>query len=104
MRKHIVLLSVVLLVATAALYAHTPILLCWDNGDGTISCEGGFSDGSPAKGVEIRVEDPKGKVLLKGVLDKNNEFTFKKPEGKFTVIFDAGPGHVVKMESSKIKE
>ncbi|MEL3906823.1 MAG: hypothetical protein P1P65_07340 [Treponema sp.] len=104
MKKRLFLLGFALLAVTAVLYAHAPILLCWDNGDGTVSCEGGFSDGSSAKGIEIRVEDPKGKVLLKGKLDKNSEFTFKKPEGKFTVIFDAGPGHVVKVPSSKIKE
>ncbi|MBK1637032.1 hypothetical protein CKO19_14985, partial [Rhodovulum adriaticum] len=28
--------------------AHTPLCACYDNGDGTVLCEGGFSDGSSA--------------------------------------------------------
>lgn len=102
MKKQLFLLSFLLFAVSVSLYAHAPILLCWDNNDGTISCEGGFSDGSSAKGIEIRVEDEAGNVLLKGKMDKNSEFTFKKPDGKFIVIFDAGPGHVVKVKSSKI--
>lgn len=101
-KKRLVLCSLLLLIA-GLVFAHTPILLCWDNGDGTVTCEGGFSDGSSAKGVEIRVEDESKKVLIKGKIDKNGEFTFKRPEGSFVVIFDAGPGHIVKMKSSKIK-
>ena len=103
MKKQIIFISALLVVTAAVLYAHAPILLCWDNGDGTVTCEGGFSDGSSATGTEVRVEDEKGKVLVKGKIDKNGEFTFKKPEGKFVVIFDGGPGHIVKVSSSKIK-
>ncbi len=102
MRKHLSVFAAFLFLIAGTLYAHAPILLCWEE-NGTISCEGGFSDGSPAKGIEIRVETEAGKVLIKGKLDKNSEFSFKKPEGKFIVIFDAGPGHVVKVKSSKIK-
>ena len=32
--------------------AHTPLCSCYDNGDGSVECEGGFSDGSSA-GAEI---------------------------------------------------
>ena len=35
--------------------AHTPLCSCYDNGDCTVTCEGGFSDGSPAAGVQMRV-------------------------------------------------
>lgn len=37
--------------------AHTPLFSCYDNGDGSVTCEGGFSDGSSAAGVAVRVED-----------------------------------------------
>ncbi|MDI6890300.1 MAG: hypothetical protein QMC83_05085 [Thermodesulfovibrionales bacterium] len=84
-------------------FAHTPICNCFDNGDGTITCEGGFSDGSSAAGVNMSVVDKAGKVLVKGKMDKNSEFTFKKPNVPYTVIFDAGPGHVVKVEGKNIK-
>ncbi|MCR5813493.1 MAG: hypothetical protein K6G15_03225 [Desulfovibrio sp.] len=75
--------------------AHSPIFDCSDNGDGTISCEGGFSDGSSASGVAIHVQDASGKVLEELKLDKNSEITFKKPAGDYKVMFDAGAGHQV---------
>jgi hypothetical protein len=36
----------------AQVWAHTPLCSCYDNGDGTVTCEGGFSDGSSAAGVQ----------------------------------------------------
>ena len=89
MKKRNAFILCLLVLGAAFVFAHTPILVCYENGDGTITCEGGFSDGSSAKGVEIR--------------DKNSEYTFKKPKGSFIVIFDAGPGHVVKVKSEDIK-
>lgn len=83
-----------ILVAASSLFAHSAIMNCFDNGDGTITCEGGFSDGSSASGVEFRVEQD-GKVLLKDKMSKNSEFTFKKPSGTYTAIFNAGEGHQV---------
>ena len=61
--------------------AHTPLCSCYDNGDGTITCEGGFSDGSSASGVQMRVEDNAGGILVKGKMDEDSEFTFDKPSG-----------------------
>lgn len=43
-------------LACAFVFAHTPLLSVFDNGDGTITCEGGFSNGASAEGVEIRIE------------------------------------------------
>ena len=85
-------------------YAHTPLCSCSDEGDGTILCEGGFSDGSSAAGVKIRVVDSQGKVRIEGVMNEDSEFTFKKPDVPYTVIFDAGPGHLVKVPSTDITE
>lgn len=83
-------------------YAHTPLCSCYDNEDGTVTCEGGFSDGSSAAGVTMLVVDKSGKVLIKGKMNEDSEFTFKKPDVPYTVIFDAGPGHVVKIDSKDI--
>lgn len=92
-----VFFSLILASAGTAL-AHTPVCSCYDLGDGKIVCEGGFSDGSSARGVKIRVVDEEGNVLVKGKMDEFSEFEFKKPEEKpFTIIFDAGPGHKVKI-------
>jgi len=96
-------LTLVLFMATYA-FAHTPLCSCYDNGDGTITCEGGFSDGSSAAGVKMTVTDAGGKVLIEGTMNEDSEFTVKKPEGDYTVIFDAGPGHAVKVPGSEITE
>ncbi|OPY70687.1 MAG: hypothetical protein A4E57_00304 [Syntrophorhabdaceae bacterium PtaU1.Bin034] len=90
---------------TSQVYAHTPLCSCFDSGDGTITCEGGFSDGSSAAGVSMEVRDAAGKTLTKGRMDKLSTFTFKKPAtGAYKVVFDAGPGHVVEVDSKDITE
>lgn len=89
---------------TSGVFAHTPLCLCSDEGDGTILCEGGFSDGSSAAGVKIKAVNSEGKMLIKGVMNEDSEFTFKKPEGPYKVIFDAGPGHEVEVPGSEITE
>lgn len=101
-------------LACAFVFAHTPLLSVFDNGDGTITCEGGFSNGASAEGVEIRIEkndkaiklyDEKGTLLgTKAKLNKAGELTVKRPKGDFVVIFDAGPGHVVKVMSKDIEK
>lgn len=84
-------------------FAHTPIMSCIDEGDGTITCEGGFSDGSGAGGVEFRLEK-EGKTLLKDKLNSQSEINFKKPDGDYTAVFDAGPQHEVYIQSKDIRE
>ena len=107
MRKKLTILAAILaftILLIPCAFAHTPLCSCSDEGDGTILCEGGYSDGSSAAGVEMRVLDSTGKVIVKGKMDEDSEFAFKKPEGEYTVIFDAGPGHEVKVPSSEITE
>lgn len=84
--------------------AHTPLCSCYDNGDGTITCEGGFSDGSSASGVKIRVESGGGEILLEGKMDAYSEFTFEKPAEAYRVVFDAGEGHSVEVDGKDIFE
>ena len=93
---------VMMLLMTGLSYAHTPLCSCYDNGDGTITCEGGFSDGSSAAEVLMRVEDNGGKVLIKGKMDEDSEFTFQKPSGPYKVIFDAGEGHIVEIDGKEL--
>jgi len=107
MKRAFLSLAVVLILGlflTSLSYAHTPLCSCSDEGDGTILCEGGFSDGSSAAGVKMKVVDASGKTLVKGKMNEDSEFTFKKPAGEYTVIFDAGPGHVVKIPGTEITE
>ena len=102
---------------TSQAFAHTPICFCYDNGDETITCEGGFSDGASAAGVVIRVVDDNDEVIavknkgrggeiiyLNGKMDEDSEWTFVKPKKSYKVIFDAGPGHVVEIEGEDIAE
>lgn len=89
---------------SGAAFAHSPILNCFDNGDGTITCEGGFSDGSSASGVKMRITDAEGKDILEGKMNEDSEYSFNKPETDYKVIFDAGEGHAVEVEGSKIVE
>ena len=84
--------------------AHSAVCTCFDNGDKTVTCEGGFSDGSSATGVSIRVFDAHDKVLSEGKMDGKGTFTFKKPEVDYHVIFDAGEGHVVTIDGGDITE
>ena len=85
-------------------FAHTPLCSCYDNGDGTITCEGGFSDGSSASGVEMRILDKDDKVMIKGKMNEDSEFTVDKPVGPYKVVFDAGPGHLIKVDGKDIME
>ena len=92
-----------LFMAAPAL-AHTPLCSCWDEGDGNITCEGGFSDGSSAQGVIMYVKEKNGKTLIKGQMNEVSEFSFKKPSQPYTVIFDAGEGHKVEVNGEAILE
>jgi hypothetical protein len=84
--------------------AHTPLCSCYDFGDNTILCEGGFSDGSSASGVAMSVMDGDGKVLIKGKMNEDAEFEFQKPSGEYKVLFDAGPGHKIEVDGKDIVE
>jgi hypothetical protein len=103
-RAFLIGLTALFLFAAGQVSAHTPICSCYDNGDGSITCEGGFSDGASAAGVGMTVMGADGKVLIKGKMDQGSEFTFKKPSGPFKVQFNAGPGHVVEVEGKEISD
>ncbi|AIW12945.1 hypothetical protein VITU102760_17830 [Vibrio tubiashii] len=100
--------STLLLLASAALpslaFAHTPLFSCYDFGDNTILCEGGFSDGSSAAGVEILVVDGSGTELIKSEINEDGEIEFNKPQGAYKVLFNAGPGHSIEVDGKDIVE
>jgi hypothetical protein len=103
MRTLIVVATLVLIDATLA-QAHTPLCSCFDNGDESITCEGGFSDGSSASGVAMRVKSSGDTVLLEGKMNEDSEYTFDKPKGEYTVVFDAGEGHQITVSGKEIVE
>ena len=91
-----------MLLGAGVAHAHSPVCNCLDNGDNTITCEGGFSDGSSASGVKMRVLSADGAVIKEGSMDKNSEFTFAKPEVAYKVVFDGGEGHSIEIDVKKI--
>lgn len=97
-------LLILLVMSVSVASAHTPLCSCYDNGDETVTCEGGFSDGSSASGVEMKVVDKQGKILIKGKMSEDSEYTFDKPSGEYTVLFDAGEGHAIEVDSKEITE
>ena len=104
-RSRLVLASLPLLtLAATAVYAHNAICDCFDNGDETITCEGGFSDGGKAVGVPMRVLDSAGKILIDGKMSEKSDFTFAKPKVDYRVEFDAGQGHVVTIDGRDIEK
>jgi hypothetical protein len=103
-RRTLAGLSVPLALLAAAAYAHNAICDCFDNGDETITCEGGFSDGGKAVGVPIQVLDQAGKVLIEGVMDKTSSFKFARPKVAFRVKFNAGEGHIVTIDGRDIEK
>ncbi|MGB6328424.1 MAG: hypothetical protein WBF48_05820 [Halarcobacter sp.] len=87
----------------SSMFAHSAIMSCFDNGDGTITCEGGFSDGSSASGVKFHVlQDDKN--IYESKMSEDSEVTFKKPSGAYTAVFNAGEGHKVYIKGSDITE
>ena len=100
MFKKILVASILL---SSSLFAHTAIMSCFDNGDGTVTCEGGFSDGSSASGVKFRIEQ-NNKAILSDKMSEDSEFTFKKPNSDYTAVFDAGEGHKVYVSGNDITE
>lgn len=106
MKRNITILGILAMGAFiyGTAFAHTPLCACYDNGDDTVTCEGGFSDGSTTIGVGMYVEDSSGNVLLKGKMDEDGKFTFDKPDGAYTVVFDAGDGHAIEIDGKDIVE
>ncbi|XPV75046.1 MAG: hypothetical protein ACNI27_10425 [Desulfovibrio sp.] len=92
------------LMVSAPAFAHSPLFDCFDNGDGTVTCEGGFSDGSSASGVAVHVKGVEGNVLKELKMNADSEVTFDKPTTGYMVEFDAGDGHSVGVNGADIVE
>jgi hypothetical protein len=100
--RYQVIAGLILAFAGAVAQAHTPLFDCYDNGDDTLTCEGGFSDGASAEGVDVRLVDAQGKVLQQGALDVAGSITFTRPAGEFSVVFSAGSEHSITVLGDEI--
>ncbi|MFI3270676.1 MAG: hypothetical protein R3Y11_01045 [Pseudomonadota bacterium] len=82
--------------------AHSALLNCFDNADGTFTCQGGYSDGSSATGIRIVVMDKSGTMLQEAQLNADSEVVLPYPNGDFRVLFDGGSGHSVEITGDVI--
>ncbi|EEO26772.1 hypothetical protein [Helicobacter winghamensis] len=101
--KKLLILSGIVLGLSSSVFAHTAIMNCFDNGDGSVTCEGAFSDGSSASGVNFYVKQ-NGKNLIETKFNEHGEAVFKKPNGEYEAVFFGGEGHEVKILGSSILE
>lgn len=93
-----------LLLGAGPALAHNPMCECEAIGTDQVKCTGGFSDGSGAAGVTLDVIGYDESVLVPGKLGDDSSMVFKRPDGEFYVLFDAGPGHVVEVDHVDIGE
>ncbi|MFT4013716.1 MAG: hypothetical protein QM682_09985 [Paracoccus sp. (in: a-proteobacteria)] len=91
------LACVLLALSAPPAAAHYPFCNCAALGE-TITCNGGFSDGTSAEGVRLDVISYDEDVLVPAKFDAASKVQFPKPEGEFYILFDAGPGHVVEVD------
>ncbi|OFV46440.1 hypothetical protein RP300_01926 [Oligella urethralis] len=88
---------------STAVYAHAPLLNC-ERQNAQVVCQGGFSDGSSAFGVQIDVKNYDEKTLFSGKLDESGKIAFDIPKDEeFFVRFDAGPGHILELDHADIQ-
>lgn len=85
-------------------FAHSALFNCFDNADGTLTCQGGFSDGSSATGVSIIIKDSSGRILQEANLNSNSEVLLQKPQGDFRVLFNGGSGHSIEVNGRNITQ
>ncbi len=89
--------------ATPAL-AHAPLLDCYADGEATITCEAGYSDGASAVNQVIRVRDGDHRLLFEDRFGENGAFSFPRPEAvEFHVQFEGDQFHSVIVYSSDIE-
>lgn len=91
-----------LMLAAGPALAHNPMCECEPVDTDQVKCTGGFSDGSGAPGVTLDVIGYDEQVLVGGKLNEDSSLTFKRPDGEYYVLFDAGPGHVVEVDYADI--
>ncbi len=109
-------LAIIFIIAAATLWAHTPLLYVEDNYDGTITVEGGFSNGAAIAGLSLMIVDAadydgpdktvNGKRLLfETKFDDSGIAELIKPAvEKYIVIFNGGPGHSVSIVGPSLEE
>ena len=76
-------------------FAHAALLSCYDNEDGTIDCEAGYSDGATSAGQSLLVLRDDQRLLHEFTFDETGVLTFDKPDTGFIVEFHGDSSHIV---------
>lgn len=90
------LIAIVLGAATlfaGSAFAHPPLCICKMIDATTVRCEGGFADGTGVPGVKLDVIRYDESVVLETKFGADSTVSFKRPEGEFYILFDAGAGN-----------
>ncbi len=87
-----VILAAMSLFAVSA-SAHPPFCVCKMIDATTVRCEGGFANGTGVPGVKLDVIRYDESVVLETTFGADSTVTFKRPDGEFYILFDAGPGN-----------
>ncbi|WP_319798494.1 hypothetical protein [Nitrobacter sp.] len=93
--------AVTLSISTA--WAHPPFCICKMIDATTVRCEGGFADGTGVPGVKLDVIRYDESVVLETKFSANSTVSFKRPEGEFYILFDAGPGQSFDVDYKDIR-
>lgn len=75
-----------------AAWAHPPLCVCKMIDATTVGCEGGFADGTGVPGVRLDVVRYDESIILQTSFEADSTVSFRKPDGEFYMLFDAGPG------------
>lgn len=94
-------LGSVMLVSAAA-SAHNALISCFDNEDGTITCEAGYSDGASSAGQVVRVLQTNKRLILEDKFKKDGTYTFKKPDVAFYVEFIGDAAHLATFDGDDL--
>lgn len=103
--RHYRLFILPMLLASQPVLAHEvhiPVGKCWAEAK-QISCEGGESDGHPLLDALVEVISYDEKTLFSGKLDDKSRIRFQRPDGKFYILIDAGPGQVIELDWTDIR-
>lgn len=87
-----------------AAQAHESYMDCFDNKDGTATCQAGYEDGSPPGAQDrILIKDEKGKTLIEAHFGEDGSFTFEQPAGNFMMVFIGGEiGHTKRINAGDL--
>lgn len=96
--------ALALLALVPAAHAHESYMDCFDNGDGTVTCQAGYVDGAPPnEGDRILIKDAGGKTVEQGHFDADGAYTFEPPGSDYSIVFRGEEmGHTLRVNARDV--